>query len=61
MSKPGQFPHQMCGRLSDEQFDTLQKICDRFEAEKLEPAKLIDGLRFLLDSKPARRFAGKIQ
>lgn len=56
---PGQFPHHVCGRISEEQFQTLQAICDVRENETLTPMKLIDGIRFLLDSRPAKNLAKK--
>ena len=59
MRPPGEFPHQICGRYSKEQFDTLQAICDGIEADTLKPARLIDALRLLCDSPYAKRLAKK--
>lgn len=59
MRKSGQYPHHVCGRLSDEQLATLNAICDVIEDETQLPALKIDGIRRLLDSRAAKALAAK--
>lgn len=59
MRRTGQYPLHVCGRISVSQMATLQAICDLVESETHQPAKLVDGLRFLLDSKQAKNLAKK--